>query len=181
MTPFQIHGRARHHAMGLMRLRILTAPDLAVLQAMLDHACPRGALAFSTTYDWLQRVTGLCRQTIADAIRRLDACGLVHRHRSGRVVNGRWRQYPNRYFVAVAASESTAQTDTPGSKDSYCRRCANMRQQRRTQPTMALEGVAPDCPETRPRSVAAQLAALPAVTAGLRAAWAARARRLGLA
>lgn len=159
MTPYQIHCRVRRHAMGLLRLRILTAHDLAVLAAMLDHACPRGALAFSTTYDWLQKVTGLCRQTIADAIRRLDACGLVRRFRTGRVVRGRWRQYPNRYFVSL--SESAQQTDTPRTKNQNPAWVARMTERRRVQQEeRRIEGSGEDWPPPALRSRVAQLVAL---------------------
>jgi len=64
-------GEARANAMpietvfspplqGLVRWRVLTDHDFTVVNAMLDHACPLGALAFSTTYDWLHKVTDKC-------------------------------------------------------------------------------------------------------------------------
>lgn len=138
MTPFQIHARIRRHAMGLLRLHVLTASDLAILQAMLDHACPRAALAFTTTYDWLQRITGRSRQAVADAVRRLDACRLVLRFRDGHVVRRRWRQKPNRYVFNL--SESAARTDSLGTKNSSYRRAA----QRRCEPNKdGIEGKRP--------------------------------------
>lgn len=116
MTPFQLHHRARRHGQALARLRLLTAAEYLVLCCMLEHACPRNAIAFTTTYDWLAKTSGRCRQTVADAVRKLDALGVIARFRSGRVVGARWRQNPNRYFI-LASSESGAESDTRFSKN----------------------------------------------------------------
>jgi hypothetical protein len=119
MTPYQRHAAIERRAMRLRRAGRLVDADLTVLAAMRNHSCPRGAVSFSATYDWLCEVTGCARQTVANAIARLDLCHLVARVRSGRVLNGRWRQNPNRYFLLVP-SESSPQTDTPISKSLLC-------------------------------------------------------------
>lgn len=94
---------------------LLTPHQLTVLEALLWDFRARDSDRVTVSYAGLQKLTGRCRQTIADTIKAATALGLMRKIKHKILTlwaNGgrQWQQKPNEY---VFHCESAAQTEYP--------------------------------------------------------------------
>lgn len=118
----------KERACALLASRRLRPRDLAVFDQMLFRARRFGAAVAEVSYSQLQAATGLCRQSISNALRTLREAGLIAAEARRVLVvlpdGGRiWKQLTNVYrFARLALArgrrrESTDQTDSKQSKN----------------------------------------------------------------
>jgi hypothetical protein len=75
---------------------------IAVLRCIAFRFWNAGRRAAWPSYDALQRATGFCRQTIANAIKRLEASGIMLVTRRAGWIGGRLRREANVYRLPAA-------------------------------------------------------------------------------
>jgi hypothetical protein len=112
MTPNQA-SRLAAHSRKLRATKILTVHECAVFDTMLWRLRGPGLSAFMATYKAIARLTGVCRDTAIQAVKKLVSLGLIQKERQRvRVRHGTSRltmvsrQIANAYRIIAPVTES---------------------------------------------------------------------------
>jgi hypothetical protein len=120
MLP-KVAGRLAGHARRLRAAKILTCHQCAVYETMLWRLRSSGHWAFAADYKSIARLTGVCRDTVIEAVRKLETLTLIKKEkRWKKVFWGRNRanvgaaQIANLYIFQAPITESARPATSKG-------------------------------------------------------------------
>jgi hypothetical protein len=106
MLPTEI-GALMRYADDLVDCRALPAAAPTILNRLVFRYRARGAPAACVGLDELAG-DGMAKGTVIRLLRALERAGIVFKEKCGKVVNGRWRQTANRYWLRTAEQAKAA-------------------------------------------------------------------------